>query len=750
MRGELILNRLSKHKKKVLYALVGSSLVLQTPAVVYADETETAAETVQQSSDSKEIRQKKAAENEFSFEGITVFAKREEKKKDAEDTYVGGKLSKKANVGILGSADIFSIPFNITSYTAQEIESKQARTLSDILLDDSSVRFTTSSGHMNENYTIRGFDVTADDLSLNGLYGLAPSGHVPTEFIDRVEVLKGPSALLNGTPPGGSVGGTVNIVTKKAGAESVTRLTTDYASGSQMGLHLDLGRRFGKVKEWGIRLNAATRDGQTGVDGQKKERAFGSVNVDYQGQNWRMYLDAFDNEEKFKNGSSMMVNFKNSVTAIPDAPEGSVNAFKGANASLENKGAMLRGEYDLSKNLTAYAGIGYLKNTYEGFINSTHARSVDSDGNYTGYTTYINGYSNNVSAEAGLRQSFKTGMVNHKMVLSATRLEIESGSAYTESARYASNIYHPVIPLLAAVASNAPKTAESTLNSIAFADTLSFGGDKYNLTLGVRNQMIESKNYNRSTGAMTASYNKNALTPAIAFVFKPWDKPVSFYANYIEGLSKGSTVTDTTAANYGDVFAPFKTKQAEVGVKWENGTFANTLSFFQINKPSLLKDSLSNTYNESGKQQNRGIEWSAFGKLNNEVSILGGITYMRGVQTHTQSGTNDGKTAYGVPAWQANVSFEYAVPHVQGLSFDTRLVYTGSQYTNNNNTAKIPSWMRFDAGMQYKTSLQGNPTTLRFSVENLTNKNYWSGLFREDYLTIGNGRTYKLSMSIDL
>lgn len=740
---------LKKHRKKFLYALIGGAFVLH-PGISSAESAASSA----QPAESGESENKEQAGQEFSFQTVTVSSERVKQKAEEEkqpEDYAGGKISRKVNVGILGDTDILDIPFHITGYNAKIIEEKQARTLSDVLLNDPSVRFTTSSGHMNENYTIRGFEVNADDLSFNGLYGLIPSGHVPVEFIDRVEVLKGPGALLYGMPPGGAVGGTVNVVTKKAEKTPVTRVTTDYTSGSQMGIHFDVGRRFGKQDEWGIRINAATRDGQTGVSGQKKEREFGSVNLDYQGKKWRASIDAFDNEEKYKNGSSLMVNFKDTLSSLPDAPDGDINAFKGADGDLKNRGAMFHSEYDFNENLTAYTSLGYLKNTYKGFINSTHARNVDALGNYSGYTTQINGYSDNVSAEAGLRHSFKTGDVTHKMVISATRIETESGSSYKESAKYASNIYHPVVPLLADDPGAAPKTADSTLTSIAVADTLSFGGDKYSLTMGLRNQKIESKNYNRTTGAQTAAYDKSAVTPAIAFVVKPWqNKQISFYANYIEGLSKGSTVSDTTAKNYGEVFAPFKTKQSEIGAKWETGKFVNTISLFQINKPSVLKDDATNTYNEDGKQRNRGIEWTSFGRINDQVSVLGGITYMRGVQTHTQGGANDGNTAYGMPKWQANLGFQYDVPRMEGLSFDTRIIYTGAQYTNNNNTAKIPSWVRLDAGAQYKTKWQGNPMTLRFGVENLTNKNYWSGLFREDYLTIGSGRTYKLSMSVDL
>lgn len=747
-----MLHKMSYHKKKLLYALIGSALILQSPLTGYAAEAETENTSAKAEEKAAETATAKTNENEFTFQGLTVSSEREKKKKSTVvESYAGGQVAKSANLGILGNTDILDTPFNITSYTKKTIEDQQAHTLADVMMNDASVRFTTSNGHMSENFTIRGFEVNETEIALNGMYGLAPGHHVPTEFLERVEVLKGPSALLYGMSPGGAVGGTVNVVTKTADEEPLTRVTTEYTSSLNKGVHLDLGRRFGENKEWGMRINVAKSDGATGVENQEKARNFGSINLDYQGEKFRAYLDAFSNKEIFTGGSSAMFGFSSLATSIPEAPDGDTNLFAGADSEVNNRGAMLRSEYDLNKNLTAYANIGYLKENYKGFINGTRSNSTDALGNYTGRTYYLRGYKDAVSSEVGLRQKFTTGAIDHQMVLSAIKVDIESGTINKASATYASNIYDPVTPILATDPGAAPKTGENTLTSVALADTLSFNEDKYKLILGVRNQQVDSKSYSATTGALTKSYSKNAVTPAVAFVVKPWtDKSVSLYANYIEGLSAGETVSDTSADNYGEVLAPYKTKQSEIGVKWDAGQYANTLSVFQIKKPSAYLDSTTNIYDTNGMQRNQGVEWTTFGKISDNMRLLGGVTYMQGKLVETQNGKNEGNTVHGVPKWQANVGFEFDSTSVQGLSFNTRAVYTGSQFVSDTNLAKIPSWVRYDAGMQYKTLMQGNPATFRLNVENLLNKNYWSGTFNDGYLTVGNGRTYKLSMTIDI
>lgn len=98
------------------------------------------------------------------------------------EPYAGGQVGRGARLGLLGNTDVMDAPFNITSYTAEVIENQGAGTVAAVLQNDPSVRFTTSEGHLYENFNIRGFDVHGDDVAFNGLYGLAPNGHVPTSL----------------------------------------------------------------------------------------------------------------------------------------------------------------------------------------------------------------------------------------------------------------------------------------------------------------------------------------------------------------------------------------------------------------------------------------------------------------------------------------------------------------------------------------------------------------------------------------
>ncbi|WP_312562081.1 TonB-dependent receptor [Anaerospora sp.] len=742
--------KMSRTQKSLLYALIGSSLFWHAPVITYAAEDGQIAEEQQAAGKNT------AEQREFTLQGVEVTADRDHALPPA---YAGGQVARGVNLGVLGNKDFMDTPFSVTSYTAQTMEDQQASTLHDILSNDSSIRYGTSTGHPNENFIIRGLEVNHTNIYFNGLQGLAPQHRVPVEFLERVEVLKGPSSFLYGGM-NTSVGGAINLVPKHASEKDITDFTTSYTSESHLGGHLDIGRRLGKNKEWGIRFNGLYADGDTEVNGQSRERLLGALGLDYQSDRSRLSLDAFGSQENFDNGYVSMYQLDKGYVAAPD---GSTNAYKGTSGTARNNGLLFKGEYDLQDNLTAYASFGKLSVNTTGMTNGNHIRlRPDGTANLRNlYKQYF--WTDTTSAETGLRGTYQTGEVKHQLVLSTSRMASDSSSTFNSYvpsnqdytwAGSAIDLSNPssvgdffdLVPWKG----KGPKTSETNLSSLLLSDTLSFDEEKVQLTLGMRRQNVKVKNFNSTTGVMTSSYDEHANTPMVGLVVKPWGESIALYANYIEMLSPGQTVTNTSYANYGDILAPYKSKQHELGIKWDKGEFAHTLSLFQITKPSLAL--INNIQSYDGEQKNHGIEWNAFGQAAKNLRLLGGITYMQGelVRVATASAATEGNTPYGIPKWQMNAGVEWDTPWNKDLTLSLRAIYTGTQYLNNSNADKLPSWVRYDFGTRYKTTVNNVPVTYRFSVENLFDKHYWSGAFSDNFVTLGGPRTFKLSATFQL
>lgn len=668
---------------------------------------------------------------------------------DLPAPYAGGQVAQGARLGMMGNQDVMDTPFNVTSYTAELIQNQQARTLADVMANDASVRFTTSSGHAYENFRIRGFDVNQNDVAINGMYGLAPMGRTPLEFVERVEVLKGPNALFSGMAPSGAVGGTINLVPKRADDTPNATFGVNWQGDGQLGTTIDAGRRFGDANQWGARVNGAFSDGATTLDGQSRKREFLSLGLDYRGSALSASIDAYHSQESFQGGTPAMFWFGGSV--VPKAPDPRINQFSTGYGSIQSNAVVGRAEYRFNDNVSVFGGIGRRDSHQSGLINGTHARQIDANGNFTGSIIGQRAYTDATSAEAGLRSRFKTGAVGHELVLQASILDTEDGSATGTASTFRSNIYDPITPVMPGVPDSAPKTAENTLTSLALVDTMSFLDDRLRLTGGLRNQRVKTTNFDKN-GNTTSRYDKQAVTPAVALVVKPWGPDLSFYANYVQGLSKGDSVTDTTATNFGQVFAPYKTEQKEVGVKWNAGTFTNTLALFQIDKPMLVTEGTTArpTYADGGEKRVRGVEWNTFGELARGVRVLGGVTYSQGKQTKTSFGRYDGNTAVGAPRWQANTGLEWDTPWIAGLTLSARVQATSSQYADAANKLKIPGWGQLDLGARYAMLVNGKDVVLRLNVHNVFDKHYYAGSFSDTtpIATLGPARTVTASASI--
>ncbi|WP_418646637.1 TonB-dependent siderophore receptor [Thauera butanivorans] len=676
---------------------------------------------------------------------------------DLPEAYAGGQVARGGRLGLLGNVDVMDAPFNITNYTSQLIEDQQASTVQDVLLNEPSVRQSSPSGGAMSYYTIRGFDVSTSELAINGLYGMAPSfSGLSAEFAERVEVLKGPSALLYGMSPLGAVGGAVNLIPKRADDQPLTRLTLGVESDALWRGHVDMGRRFGAVGEWGLRFNGSYNNGDGYLDGQKKGGHLGALALDYRGERLRMSLDAVRSQEKQHGGAPLWAIVGNWgsgaswLSSMPAAPDGRTNILPGApETKRTTEAVILGGEYDFNDRWTGFAKLGVQRYEVEGIWPGT-VLNVQANGDGLLLTHIRPMDMRTTSAETGLRGRFKTGAVSHALALSASYLNRDGSDAFGIIPIQPTNIYEPT-PIPAWPAPPAPmlKTSESTLSGIALADTMGFMDDRVLLTLGVRRQNVKADSFDDS-GAVTSSYDASAWSPMAGLVVKPTDG-LSLYANYIQGLSEGTTV-GSGYQNAGQVFPPYKTKQIEVGTKLQTGRFTNTISVFQIEKPSTLTDNSTSPLpmlRMNGEQRNRGIEWTIFGELTRGLRVLGGVTYMQGRLSKTQDGLQDGNQAPGSSPWAANLGVDWDVPSLPGLALSSRVIHTGRQYVDNANTLKLPSWTRLDLGARYSTQLSGKPVVFRANVANVFNRNYWQSGFYSGYATLGAPRVFRLSASVD-
>lgn len=690
--------------------------------------------------------------------------------------YAGGQVATGGGLGMLGNRSTMDTPFSQTSYTAKTIQDQQARSVGDVLANDPSVRSVlgSSAGFGFDVYHIRGFYYESGDSALNGLYGLAPQYSVYPNFVERIEVLKGPSALLSGMPPAGAIGGSINLITKQAPDFPITQVTTTYQSDGVLGTHLDFARRYGPNNEWGVRFNGGYRSGDTNIDHQHEELGNATLNLDYRGDRLRVSAD-IGYQSQDLDSPLRFISIPAALGVVPPPPKA------GSNYSAPwmywrptDTFAMIQGEYDITDNITAYGAIGW----HDSKIDYLYASPtvISPTGDWRGLLGDGKDTFETWSGIAGVRTTFDTGPVNHLLNVSYSSIERDytSGIDVPTSLFFVSNLYNPVSqpkPTVPFVPGLSTITGTS-LSSVGVSDTLSILNDRVQFTAGVRRQTAgvdnDSTNFLLATHEVSSTED-SVWSPAYALLIKPWQH-VSLYANYIEGIKTGRTVPSLTGdyANAGQVFPPYQTEQKEIGVKFDFGRISTTVAAFDIMQPAFIDVERTNptpppstltSLELDGEQRNRGVEVNVFGELTPTVRVLGGVAYIDGRLEKTGDtnndgiiGDNNGNRAQGVAKWNVNLGAEWDTPFIPGLTLTGRMIYTSSAYINAANTLKIPDWTRFDVGARYTfdSPWNGKPITLRFAVENVANDNYYAGSYSADgVVSLGAPRTYLLSSTFN-
>jgi len=671
--------------------------------------------------------------------------------------YAGGQVARGGRLGLLGNVDMMDTPFNTINFTQALIQDQQSRSVADVLQNDPGVRIARGFGNYQELYVIRGFAVNSDDLAYNGLYGLLPRQFVASELLERVEVFRGANSFINGaTPGGGGIGGSINLVPKRAANTPLTQITVGTETGGQGYAAADISRRFGPDNNTGIRVNAARRDGDTGVDREHRELTVASVGADFEARDFRLSADVGYQDHKLT-GARPSVTVNGGIP-LPAAPDADSNwSQKWTHSNERDTFGTLRGEYDLAKDAVAWAAFGARSGDESNILAAPTVSAAD--GTASMYRFDNTRHDNVRTGEIGVRAKLRTGSIGHSLSATASSYWQESRNAYAFSnfAGFATNIFHPTDVaepdanfFTGGVLSDPKLTSKTILSSYALADTLSMLDDKLLLTVGARHQTIRSDSYDYNTGAPTpgSHYDQSKITPVAGIVYKA-AKSVSLYANYIEALQQGPTASGDVD-NIGQIFAPYVSRQKEVGVKYDGGTFGGSAALFRVNEPSAYVQ--NHHFGVFGDERHQGLELSAFGVPLHGLRMLGGVTFLDATQTTTAGGVNQGKDVIGVPKTQANIGAEWDVPGVHGLNLNSRVVYTGSQYADGANTQQLPSWTRLDIGASYMLHVADRNVTLRARVDNLTDKSYWAsagGYPGSGYLVLGAPRTVTVSASVD-
>jgi iron complex outermembrane receptor protein len=628
----------------------------------------------------------------------------------------GYRATTVSSLGTLGSMNLLDVPFSISVVPQALMKNTLAQSPDDVYRLNPSTRTITPQGTgWLPIASIRGFNTS--DSATDGLR--RPSNYAAVlEDKERIEVLNGLSGFLYGAA---APAGMINYVYKRPTVERLNSLTVGNYGGSQYYAHGDFGGRFDEAGRAGYRLNIVKQDGETTVDDQKINRELVSGAIDWQiTDQLKLELNAAYNRYRTTGPSAYWFYGAVPHGAVPDARKNWGQPW--IHDEFENKELLGKLTYRLNDRVTLRGA--YARNdsdrpvqdhTMNSIVSSTEYRQLRQRAGET--------KTKNDAMQAMADVDFATGSVDHKLTIGYHTYATESwATTYAPNTGYLGP-YSLANPTYVPEAVFPPDrtspyySGKTTNRNIVVGDTIKFG-DRWSALVGVNHSTIETESFNAAGLKSQPDYDKSRNSPSVAVLYKLASE-VTTYASYIEGLERGG-VAPVVTRNRDTIMAPMVSKQKELGVKANVSAMLLTAAVFDIEKAYEYTDA-NNVYTQSGRQNHKGLEFAATGKLTDRFTVVSGVTLL---DTEINGGANSGKEPINVAKLVAKVYSEYELP-VQGLSLTGGVYYTGKQWANATNTDRLPDFTTVDLGLRYATKVADKPLTLRLNISNVANKNYW-------------------------
>ena len=653
-------------------------------------------------------------------------------------------------VGLWGKRRLQDTPYSMSVIPQELIENVQAKDMNQIFKMNPT---TQETGQMLTGLgdaqwvTIRGFEV--NNPIINGIpYSTKWASTPMMQDIERVEIINGATGFLYG---GGRVGGAVNYITKKPTTEDLRNISIGSYGNESYYTHLDLGGQFDDNHTFGYRINALYQNGELPNESDKEQKAISLV------FDWKP-TDNFYTDIKYS--------YKNSLEKGGNFYFNNVSDRKAINKSKGFSPDWIQDELKLNKvenntnwnindTFTLRTSLMYEKTKSRGSDITATIKDNTVISSLSSWDTYIwkgawqetENYGGNIFLDS----NFDTLNVNHNLTIGysmnsrkhSTREDDGHFYRFNEnvSLNDIKNLVEPDWDSFGSMGTKPLKpSTKSEYQNILIGDDITFN-DQWSALVGANYATVIDRSYRADT-----KYDESKLTPTLSLIFKPFEQ-LTTYTTYIESLEAGTIVGDRYK-NEGQILAPYKSKQYEIGTKYSlfNEKVLLNGSLFRIEKANKYeKDTTPKlTLTQDGEEIHQGIELGITGKVTDNLTIIAGGTLIDLSVEKVEDKALEGKKPINAASKMAKLYSEYEISQIKGLAITGGAYYTGKSYGDRANKDVLPSYTLYDAGLRYKTKLDKYPTTFNLNVQNLTDEVYWT---RNNML--GDPRSVAFSMKME-
>jgi len=642
-------------------------------------------------------------------------------------------------------------PLTVSVIPQQVIASQQALSIFDALKNTAGVTSSQTSPTVYNNLAIRGINVeNRGNFRLNGSLPIVNLIDLPLEDKDRVEALKGASALYYGfTTPSGII----NLTMKRPTADPFVQATVFGNSFGAVAGHIDTSQTWGMLS---ARLNAVYGTVDSGIDNTLGHRTLLSGAFDLKPTDkLTVSLDAEHIEKTvpepgiFRYTTTPKPTVANPYPAIalPPLLDPSTNfGAKWMKNQAEENNVLGHVNYKINDAWAVTADIGESRLTRTRRFSTLNPTNLATGDGTLAITLQNDNEYVNKNYRAEVAGTFATGPLVHEVLFGASKNERTQFNAAQTSGlcpgatptgaqvTCTQNFFHPrAIPETPLGPSVGVTTGIRDIGYYVF-DRIKYG-EWLQVLGGVRRS-----DYTETNATLgTTTFHDTPTSVSYGVVVKPraW---ASLYATYIEGL-ESTPIAPANASNAGAQLPATDSTQTEGGVKIEPITgLLFQAAYFNIERTSTFVNS-NNLYVQDGRARYRGTELSLTGEVAHDLSIYASALFLDARQISgaptvittsstgavTVSPSAVGKVIENTPKTTLSLAGEYRLNDwIPGLSVSAGAFYTGKRAINALNQAFIPDYTLYNLGVAYQTVFYGHETTLRLNAENIFSKRYWA------------------------
>ncbi len=637
------------------------------------------------------------------------------------------------------------IPQSITVLTRDLIDDQAMRSVADVLRYVPGGQIAQGEGHRDQ-IVLRGNNSTADFF----VDGLRDDVQYYRDLynVDRIEVLKGPNAMIFGR---GGGGGVVNRVIKKADGEPIREATLQIGSYDRYRGMVDLG---GAVTDAvSLRFNGFYENSDSYRDFVDLERFGLNPTAGFkvgEATTLRVSYEHFEDDRTVDRGvpSAAGRPFERDRSQFYGNPDLS---FSTANVDVLTAGV----EHEFSPDLKLRAQLLY--GDYDKFYQNVFAAgavttvagvpSVD-------LAAYNSGTAReNLFVQTDLVWKAETGSIGHTILL-GTELGRQETDNLRDEGRFAPTMLANAERLRVAAAdpvSFAPvqftrasqdNHGVADINAVYIQDQIDIT-DQLQVIAGLRYDRFELDFRNDIGAGARFERSDDFWSPRAGVVYKPIE-PLSLYASYSRSYlpqsgDQFSTLDLTSAA-----LKPERFENIEAGVKWDvKPGLALTAAAYQLDRDNTrAPGATAGTTVLTGSQRSKGLEVGLSGSITEKWEVLAGLALQEAEINSTTSAAPEGRKVPLVPETSFSLWSSYRL--TPRFGFGAGVTSQSKSYASISNAVVLPSYTRVDAALFFVLT---DNLKAQVNIENLLDERYYGTAHNDNNITPGSPRAVRVSLT---